>query len=343
MDKQKLIELYDDFLPNAYIIPILLLLASMALLGFNYATTGDVIERDITLSGGVSVTVLAQDADVDQLEQTLLEEFPSLSIQARELTEFGRQTGVIVEANVEQGDDELEPFLQLIADQVNVSRDDLSVDTIAASLGTSFFIQTMKALWVAFVFMGAAVFLYFGDSTRKKIYLTTAALVTSIMVFSLSSFLLLLPLTLTIVLLAAYTYYSIPSMAVILAGFSTVVVTLAIMSVLGIELGTASIAALLMLIGYSIDTDILLSTRVIKERYGTLKQRIRDAMSTGVVMTFSTLGAVSITYFFAQSTTLRQIMLVLIIGLIVDLVNTWLQNTSILYHYETTWRKKWRS
>jgi len=40
-------------------------------------------------------------------------------------------------------------------------------------------------------------------------------------------------------------------------------------------------------------------------------------MSTGVIMTLSTLGAVTITYFFAQSTTLRQIMLVLILGLIV--------------------------
>ena len=343
MDKETLANLYDDFLPKAYIFPVLLLILSIGILGFNYATTGDVIERDITLSGGVSVTILSQDADVDAVEQTIQSSFPEASVQARELTDLGRQTGIIIEANIQQGDNSLEPFLQEAADITNVDRTDLSVDTIASSLGTSFFIQTMKALWVAFLFMGAAVFFYFGDSTKTKIYLGSGAALTSILVFSLNTALLIIPIILTALLLAAYTYYSIPSTAVILAAFSTIVVTLAIMSVFGIQLGTASIAALLMLIGYSVDTDILLSTRVVKERYGTLKQRIRDAMSTGVIMTLSTLGAVTITYFFAQSTTLRQIMLVLILGLIVDLINTWFQNTTILYHYEKTWRKKWRN
>ena len=55
-----------------------------------------------------------------------------------------------------------------------------------------------------------------------------------------------------------------PSLAVILAAASDIVVTLAIFNLTGIKLSTAGIAAFLMLIGYSVDTDILLSTRVLK-------------------------------------------------------------------------------
>ena len=57
-----------------------------------------------------------------------------------------------------------------------------------------------------------------------------------------------------------------PSLAVMLAAFSDMVVTLAIFNLTGMKLGTAGIAAFLMLIGYSVDTDVLLSTRVLKRK-----------------------------------------------------------------------------
>ena len=57
----------------------------------------------------------------------------------------------------------------------------------------------------------------------------------------------------------------VPSLAVILAAFSDIVVTLAIFNLTGEKLSTAGVAAFLMLIGYSVDTDILLNTRVLKK------------------------------------------------------------------------------
>ncbi len=72
----------------------------------------------------------------------------------------------------------------------------------------------------------------------------------------------------------------IPSAAVILAAASDIIVTVAIVNVLGIKLGTAGIAAFLMLIGYSVDTDILLSTRVLKRKEGRVIERVYSAMKT---------------------------------------------------------------
>ncbi|PIN73472.1 hypothetical protein COV20_04580 [Candidatus Woesearchaeota archaeon CG10_big_fil_rev_8_21_14_0_10_45_16] len=124
-----------------------------------------------------------------------------------------------------------------------------------------------------------------------------------------------------------------PSMAVILAAFSDIVVTLAVFNLTGMKLGSAGIAAFLMLIGYSVDTDILLSTRVLKRRDESVMQRVYSAMKTGATMTSTTLVAVLIAFFFVQSDIVKQIMLILFIGLVVDIIMTWIQNVGILRIY----------
>ncbi|MBI2549518.1 protein translocase subunit SecF [Candidatus Woesearchaeota archaeon] len=125
----------------------------------------------------------------------------------------------------------------------------------------------------------------------------------------------------------------VPSIAVILAAFSDIVMTLAVFNLLGLKLSSAGIAAFLMLIGYSVDTDILLTTRVLKRTKGTVFQRTIDAMKTGLTMTVTTMVAVLAAMILTPSEVLRQIMIVLFIGLIFDIINTWLQNAGILRWY----------
>jgi len=125
----------------------------------------------------------------------------------------------------------------------------------------------------------------------------------------------------------------VPSFAVILSAFSDIVVTLAVVNVMGMKLSTAGIAAFLMLIGYSVDTDILLSTRVLKRKEGQVIDRVYTAMKTGLTMSVTTLAAISVALIFTQSIVLKQIMTILIIGLLVDLINTWIQNAGILRWY----------
>ncbi len=125
----------------------------------------------------------------------------------------------------------------------------------------------------------------------------------------------------------------VPSAAVILAAFSDIIITLAIFNLLGLKLSTAGIAAFLMLIGYSVDTDILLSTRVLKRKQGTVFERVCSAAKTGLLMSATTLSALIIALIFAQSEVLKQIMIILLIGLLVDLISTWFQNAGILRWY----------
>ena len=125
---------------------------------------------------------------------------------------------------------------------------------------------------------------------------------------------------------------SIPSFAVMLAAVSDIIVTLALMQVFGIELSLAGLAALLMLIGYSVDTDIMLTTRLLKGT-GLLVERIKPALKTGLTMSFTTIGALAALLLSAISPVLSQIAAVLLIGLLVDIINTWLQNSVLLRWY----------
>ena len=135
----------------------------------------------------------------------------------------------------------------------------------------------------------------------------------------------------------------VPSIAVILSALSDIVIATACMNLVSIELSLGTVAALLMLIGYSVDSDILLTMKVIRGR-GELNDRVRSAMKTGLTMTSTTIGAVFAMFFvstllpllwrgFPTIEMLRDISVVLLFGLTVDLMNTWMMNAGILRWY----------
>ncbi len=100
-------------------------------------------------------------------------------------------------------------------------------------------------------------------------------------------------------------------------------------------MSTAGIIAFLMLIGYSVDTDILLTTRLLKRYEGTLNNRIFSAFKTGITMTLTSLFAIAAALIIVRSfsVVLTQIFTILVIGLSFDLINTWVTNLSILKWY----------
>ncbi len=125
----------------------------------------------------------------------------------------------------------------------------------------------------------------------------------------------------------------IPSCAVVLAAFSDIVITLAIFNLTGMRLSTAGVAAFLMLIGYSVDTDILLTSRVLRHNEGTVLERVVGSIKTGLTMLSTTFVAVLPSLFITNNPVIQQIMLIIFIGLLVDVPNTYIQNAAILRIY----------
>jgi len=128
----------------------------------------------------------------------------------------------------------------------------------------------------------------------------------------------------------------IPSVAVIAAAVFDIASALALMAIFKVPLSLSSIPALLMLVGYSVDTDIMLTTRLLKRMEKSPEARTAEAMKTGLTMTLTTAAAASAMIaiaYFAQITVIYEIAAVLLFGLIGDLISTWMMNAPVLLWY----------
>jgi len=108
----------------------------------------------------------------------------------------------------------------------------------------------------------------------------------------------------------------VPATAVVVSAFADMVMTAAAMNIIGIPLTLGTTAALLMLIGYSVDSDILLTNRVLK-RQGKLADKLKGAFDTGIIMTSTTFAAVTamlIVSWMGSVQILMEISAVLLIG-----------------------------
>jgi len=127
----------------------------------------------------------------------------------------------------------------------------------------------------------------------------------------------------------------VPSLAVLTGAFSDIVIALGAMSLFQIPLTLPSFAALMMLIGYSLDTDILLTTRMLK-RKGDPREKAYDSMKTGTTMSFAGIIAFAVLFILAVTTniaTYYEISAVALAGLIGDLFATWGINAVMLLYY----------
>tara|TARA_Y100000310_G_scaffold343210_1_gene449813 strand:+ start:121 stop:1014 length:894 start_codon:yes stop_codon:yes gene_type:complete len=272
-------------------IPIILLALSLFQLGQMYSQTGQIIERDITLTGGTSITFFTEQyVDIGELSSFLNGKLDDYVI--RELSDFqsGRQKAIVVDtvSDTQQAKQALEEFLNY-----KLTNENSSTESTGSSLGESFYKQLVYAIILSFILMSIVVFVIF----RSRV----------------------------------------PSFAVVISAFADIMMTLAFINLLGIKISSAGITAILMLIGYSVDSDIMLTTRLLK-RHGNTDENLKSAFKTGITMTLTSIIAITVALFIVQSVSnvLSQIFTILIIGLSFDILNTWVTNTSILkWHLET--------
>lgn len=134
------------------------------------------------------------------------------------------------------------------------------------------------------------------------------------------------------ILVVTYFFRSIaPASAILLAISADIVVILGFMSLFGINLSLATMAAILMIIGYGTDSNVLLSQKLVKEKEGNAFDRLLHVIPTGIAMSATTLCTMAALFIFATNAlVLRQIASVLLIGLTADLLNTWVLNANLL-------------
>ncbi len=279
---------YDKHYKIFLLLPAILLILSLAYLGYQYYSTGDFIDKDITLTGGTSITVFVEnEIDLGELRNYLSEREEEFNV--RELSDFrtGKQKAIIVEGQIES--EEFKGIVEGFLD-FELNNENSSVESTGSSLGESFYRQLQIAIVLSFILMAIVVFVIFRTF--------------------------------------------VPSFAVVISAFTDIVMTLALVDFLGVKISSAGITAILMLIGYSVDSDIMLTTRLLK-RHENVDERIWNAFKTGITMTLTSIIAISVAFFITKdiSNVLGQIFFILVIGLGFDILNTWVTNLSILKWY----------
>jgi preprotein translocase subunit SecF len=281
----------DDYLKNyKRNLVIVAVFAAILLfaLAFNFLRTGELFKRDISLKGGVAITLSRPDAELAEVQAAILNDYPNSDINLRLLKSAGISTGILIESSDLTGEQIISSIKSNMA-ALNLVDTDYTVETMGASLGAAFFRQTVVSILLAFALMALTVFIYF------KV--------------------------------------PIPSLFVVLCAFFDLVGTIAVISFSGIRISSAGVAALLVLIGYSVTSDILLTARVLHGRYDTINENVLLALKTGMTMTLTTIASLLAGYIFAESEVIKQIMLIMVIGLCFDMIFTWLMNVGILRMY----------
>lgn len=286
--EKKLQNWHDRNYKKILLIPIALLLLSLVYLGVFYSNTGDFIRKDISLTGGTSVTVYGTPIEVSQIQQDLVLKLNDINVREVYDLVTREQKAIILETKSDG-----ETTKQVLEEYFGyeLTEENSSFEFTGATLSESFYKQLIIAILIAFLFMAIVVFIIFRNF--------------------------------------------VPSSAVIISALADILMTLALVNLLGFKMSTAGIVALLMLIGYSVDTDILLTNRILKRDEGSLNKRLFDSFKTGMTMTLTSIVAVGIALLVVQSfsVVLSQIFTILVIGLGFDLINTWITNVSILKLY----------
>jgi preprotein translocase subunit SecF len=293
--KEKFIKFHDKNYKLLLLIPAVLIIFGFIYIGFFYSQNHDFFYKDISLTGGTSVTINTGTINPLDLEKAISSQIEDVNV--REVSDLGtqKQLAVIVEtkSDTNQTKTVLEHYLGYSLNDANSS-----FEFTGSSLSNSFYQQLLFALLVAFVLMAVVIFIQF------KTF--------------------------------------IPSMAVILSAFADIFMALVLVDILGIRVSSAGIVAFLMLIGYSVDTDILLTNKVLRREGKSLNRKIMESFKTGITMTLTAIASVVAALIIAgpYSSVLHQIFLIMALGLIFDIFNTWLTNVSIIKWYALSLQKK---
>ena len=277
---------YDRTYKYQLILSVIALALALGYLAFFYSANGDIIHKDISLTGGTTITVSGANSP-EEIQNALRARFPDATARSISNIRTGEQIGFFVESTASA--EELKSALEELLG-VKLTQENSSVEFTGSALSSSFYKQLRIAVLIAFIGMGLVVFVIFRTPFR--------------------------------------------SLSIIAAGFADIVMTLALIDILGMQISLAGIVALLMLIGYAVDTDMLLTTRVLRGE-GSINSRISGAFKTGITMTLTAIVAIGVSLFFVygNSETLRQMFTILLIGLGFDILNTWVTNAALLKWY----------
>ncbi|MEM3086440.1 MAG: protein translocase subunit SecF [Halobacteria archaeon] len=288
------------------LLPLVLLLLSLAVIGHSFATGGGPLRLGLEFSGGTLVSLPTP--ETREALEARFAGYPLAGVREageRKVLQFGPM------------DDRR---LEGLASLLSTGYPDAQVEQVGEVMGRALQEQTAGLVAASFLMMSLVVAVKF----RKLI----------------------------------------PALTVIGSVGADLAAAVAFMRLAGVELSFGTLTALVMLIGYGVDSNILLAVHLLRKRERwaegpppvrgkpppppppepEVAAKVGEARRTGLMMSGTTLAVLGVIFAvasyallagFTQARILADISLVLLAGLSADLVNTWMLNAGLLrWHLE---------
>ena len=105
-------KIYDKNYKKLLLIPLILLALSIIFLAVNYARTGSVIERDVSLKGGISMTIEKEGLNEEEISSFLNSRYNDINVRVLTDLSTRKNIGLIIESSdVSKGNWLIIPFL----------------------------------------------------------------------------------------------------------------------------------------------------------------------------------------------------------------------------------------
>ncbi|MFH0961342.1 MAG: hypothetical protein V1820_01515 [archaeon] len=289
-------QIYSRNYKKFFIVPALAVLFCLGVIAWNYYSTGELVSTGIDLKGGIIVTVgwnFSSEPSIASMKTALISENLEKDISISRIDAFASGKIKLRALQFEAPPE---------ADPVKFTQ---SVRTVLSSEG----FETDPVEYNVKI-VGPAV---------GKVFLSNTYIAMAMGFF----------------FLGVVIFFIFKKKAVIATVISCIFFDflggLATMNILGIKLSPITLASLLMLIGFSIDSDILITTAVLKNREGPAIDRAIFAMKTGITMALAASASLTALYILSGTAVLKDMTVILLGGLFFDLIHTWFTNLGVLF------------
>lgn len=120
------------------------------------------------------------------------------------------------------------------------------------------------------------------------------------------------------------------ALTIILSSLADIIYVFGVTILLGIPITFAGFTSLLLVIAYTIDTNILLSTKILSEKIEEFYSTYKKTLITGITVTAGLVVSMIIVLVFSNSKLLNNIATILLIGQLADLINTYILNAGLI-------------
>jgi preprotein translocase subunit SecF len=292
---EKFKEFYKHHYKQFFIVPVLTVIFCLVVLGMHYAKTGEIVERGIDMRGGVVATIdwrASTEPDLSRLQKEILANTGAQGLRIVRVDSFIGAQRKLAGLNIEAGP------------EVNATN---FRDNVFAAFANQGF--EIKQADYNLKIVGPAVGAAFLQTTYTAIAL--GFLMLGIVIY--------------------FIFKTPPAIATVISCiFFDFLGALAVMNIFSIPLSPPTLAALLMLIGFSIDSDILITNAVLRRHDGTVMDRAFHSMKTGLTMILAATGALLALWALSGTSILKDMTVILIGGLVFDVIHTWFTNHGVL-------------